>query len=165
MHCARRYGRVVVVGSVGSARLCPRTTISLFALFAPKNPRHTAYPVRSADSGGSSDIDRRHRPSCVRASPALAICRRQLAVASRVRYRLYRLPRTGNRRLATGGFGGSLPILRRFTISPRRVICQVFGGVVASSDFGFLFFSVLACCAEVSNDRILRLISNHRSSI
>ncbi|KAL4088558.1 hypothetical protein QTP88_023650 [Uroleucon formosanum] len=70
----------------------------------------------------------------------------------------------GNRRLATGGFGGSLLIRRRFAISRSGTASFAKGSAALSCpalcDFRFLFFSVCACRAPLSLLNVHLIIFN-----
>lgn len=155
----------VVVRSVGSTHLCPRTTIDIFYVLCLLNNRNTAYPVCSVDSGVLSDIERRidRREFVHRSLFAVGIW----SLRTCVRYRLYRLP---SRRQPASS---DRRLWRQFTDStavcdfPVRygVICQGIGGVVVSRSLWFQIFVFLRLrvprSAEVSNNK--RLVLNHAS--
>jgi len=109
-------------------------------LFVPNNPLYTAYPVHSADSGGSSDIDRRidRRAFVHRNLPSAVGCCVERPLPS-LPVTEYRQPASSDRRLwrqftdstAVSDFPAArhLPRDRRLR---RSGPCPC--------DFGFLFF-------------------------
>lgn len=141
----------VVVRSVGCTHLCPRTTIDIFYVLCLLNNRNTAYPVCSVDSGVcpiSNDASTVVSSYISRYLPSAVGCCVLASVTVSTGYRV-----DGNRRLTTGGFGGSLLIRRRFAISRPGTASFAKGSAALSypalSDFRFLFSSVCACRAPL----------------